>query len=71
MARVERFAERRAAQILHVGSYDDEGPVIAGLHQFIADQGGQLAGKHHEIYLSDWRKSCVEKLRTIIRQPFS
>ena len=70
LARVERFAEGRAAQMLHIGPYADEAPAIAGLHDFIAEQGGLLAGKHHEIYLSDARKTAPEKLRTIIRQPF-
>lgn len=67
--RVERFAEGTTAQVLHVGPYDDEGPVITALHEFIADQGYRLHGTHHEIYLSDPRKAHPSKLRTIIRQP--
>jgi hypothetical protein len=43
--------------------------VIASLHAFIAGQGRELAGKHHEIYLGDPRRSAPEKLKTIIRQP--
>ena len=39
------------------------------LHAFIAEQGRELAGKHHEIYLGDPRRSAPEKLKTIIRQP--
>ena len=70
LARVERFTEGRAAHVLHIGPYADEGPVIAGLHDFIAERGGRLTGRHHEIYLSDARKTAPEKLRTIIRQPF-
>ena len=69
--RVERFAEGHAAQVLHVGAYVDEGPTIESLHVFIAEQGGRLCGTHHEIYLSDPRKAAAEKLRTIIRQPFT
>ena len=71
LARVERFTEGRAAQILHIGSYADEAPTIASLHDFVTGQGGQLVGKHHEIYLSDSRKTAPDKLRTIIRQPFA
>jgi hypothetical protein len=67
--RLERFAEGLAAQVLHVGPYSAEGPVIASLHAFIAEQGRELAGKHHEIYLGDPRRSAPEKLKTIIRQP--
>jgi hypothetical protein len=69
--RFESFTEGRAAQLLHVGSYSDEGPNIQRLHDFIAGQGGKLSGKHHEIYLGDPRRSAPEKLKTIIRQPFT
>ncbi|MGF1595533.1 MAG: GyrI-like domain-containing protein [Acidimicrobiales bacterium] len=67
--RFETFAEGAAAQILHIGPYADEAADIETLHHFIADQGHALAGKHHEIYLSDARKTDPAKLRTIIRQP--
>src|SRR3712207_179013 len=49
--RLERYAEGRAAQVLHVGPYAAEGPTIARLHGFIAASGGRLTGTHHEIYL--------------------
>jgi hypothetical protein len=67
--RLERFAEGRAAQVLHVGSYDAEGPTIAKLHAFIAEQGLVPRGKHHEIYLNDPRRVGPARTRTIIRQP--
>jgi hypothetical protein len=70
-ARIEAFAEGTAAQILHVGSYSDETDNIAKLHRFIADNGYSLTGKHHEIYLSDPRRTEEAKLRTVIRQPFT
>ena len=38
-------------------------------HEFIPDNGLRMVGKHHEIYLSDFRKVAPEKLRTILRQP--
>jgi hypothetical protein len=65
------YHEGDAAQILHVGSYDTEGENIQKLHDNIHAAGYQLSGKHHEIYLSDPRKVVPEKLKTIIRQPFS
>ena len=68
--RLESFSRGRAAQILHRGPYDAERPTVEKLHSFIAEQGGRLSGKHHEIYLSDPRRCAPEKLRTIIRQPF-
>ncbi len=66
--RFERFAEGRAAQILHVGPFAEEGPTIERLHAFI-DEKGERAGKHHEIYLSDVRRAAPAKWKTIIRQP--
>jgi hypothetical protein len=67
--RLERYAEGRAAQVLHVGPYAAEGPTIERLHRFIAEQGYRLSGKHHEIYVGDPRRSAPERLRTILRQP--
>jgi hypothetical protein len=67
--RFETFHEGPSAQIMHTGPYAAEGPNIARLHEFIAAQGGALRGKHHEIYLSDFRRSAPEKLKTVIRQP--
>ncbi len=68
--RLESYHEGLSAQLMHIGPFADEGPNIQRLHAFIAEQGGTLAGKHHEIYMSDFRRTAPEKLRTIIRQPF-
>ena len=68
--RVETLDEGLCVQTLHIGSYDDEGPVLARLHdQFIPAHGLRMTGRHHEIYLSDPRRAAPEKLRTILRQP--
>lgn len=67
--RFEQMNEGTCAQILHIGPYNTEGPTIEKLHNFIAQQGYQLHGKHREIYLSDMRRTAPEKLKTIIRQP--
>jgi len=68
--RVETLDEGLSVQTLHVGSYDDEAPVLAELHDvFIPGAGLTMAGRHHEIYLSDARRTAPEKLRTILRQP--
>ena len=66
--RFEPFAEGKCAQILHIGSFTAEGPTVARLHAFI-DTLGKRFGKHHEIYLSDIRKTDPSKWKTIIRQP--
>ncbi|MBK9749253.1 MAG: GyrI-like domain-containing protein [Chloroflexi bacterium] len=67
--RLETYHEGLCAQILHIGPYAAEGPTIQRLHEFIAAQGKQPTGKHHEIYLGDPNKSAPDKLKTIIRQP--
>lgn len=68
--RLEPYHEGLSVQILHIGSFDDEGPTIAKLHQEYMPQNGlQENGKHHEIYLSDPRRVAPEKLKTILRQP--
>jgi len=65
----ESFHEGLSAQIMHIGSYSVEGPTIERLHNFIKENGYELKGKHHEIYLSDPRRSAPERMKTIIRQP--
>jgi hypothetical protein len=69
--RLETFREGLAVQVLHRGPFANEAPVIVELHEFIAAQGHQLRGKHHEIYLNDVTRTAPEKLRTILRQPFA
>lgn len=67
--RFERFDEGLSVQIMYIGPYAEEGPTIEKLHQYAREHGYSLAGKHHEIYLGDPRRSAPEKLKTIIRQP--
>ena len=66
--RLEVFHEGRAAQLLHVGPFSEEGPAIQRLNAFIEERS-RLRGKHHEIYLSDVRRAEPAKWRTILRQP--
>jgi hypothetical protein len=68
--RLEDYEEGLSVQIMHVGSYDDEGPVLRRLHEeFLPENGLTETGHHHEIYLSDPRKVPPEKLKTVLRQP--
>ena len=67
--RFESYHEGLSVQIMYVGAYADEGPTIARLHAFAEARGYRLRGKHHEIYLSDPRRTAPEKLKTVIRQP--
>ncbi len=68
--RLETLSEGRCVQTLHVGSFDDEAPVLARMHdEFIPGNGLRMVGTHHEIYLSDTRRTAPAKRRTILRQP--
>lgn len=68
--RFERFHEGLSAQLMHIGPFSGEGSNIRRIHDFIAASGHHLEGKHHEIYLSDFRRAAPEKLKTVIRQPY-
>jgi len=68
--RFESLSEETCAQTLHVGPFSEEGPTIEKVHEFIRARG-KLAGKHHEIYLSDIRKAAPEKWKTVVRQPMT
>lgn len=65
------YEEGKAAQILHIGPFSEEGPTVAKLHAFISDNQHRMNGKHHEIYLSDTRRGKPENWKTIIRQPIT
>ncbi len=68
--RLQKLHEGLSVQILHIGSYEDEGPVLHRMHhEFIPENAYEAIGRHHEIYLSDPRKVAPEKLRTVLRQP--
>jgi hypothetical protein len=68
--RLETLSEGRCVQTLHLGSFDEEGPVLEAMHHdVIPARGLQMTGMHHEIYLSDIRRTEPSKLRTILRQP--
>lgn len=66
-------AEGLCVQIVHNGSYDDEPATVAVMDEYISENGcvNDLGSErlHHEIYLSDPRKSPPEKWKTVIRHP--
>ena len=68
--RFEAFREGRAAQVMHVGPFSEEGPTIERIVRFIEERGGRMRGRHHEVYLSDFRRTAPERLKTIIRHPY-
>ncbi len=53
---------------MYIGPFADEGPTIETIHGYIESQGKVRTGKHHEIYLSDFRRVNPSKLKTIIHQ---
>ncbi len=67
--RFESYNEGLSAQIMHIGPYAEEATTIDMIYHFIKEKGYKFNGKHHEIYLSDPRRSAPEKLKTVIRQP--
>lgn len=68
--RFDSLTEGLSVQVLHIGPYDAEGPILSKLHnEYMPENNYVFNGKHHEIYLSDPRKSAPSKLRTILRQP--
>ena len=68
--RFEGYKEGLSAQIMHIGPFSEEGPTVDRVHAYIEDKGYEINGKHHEIYLSDFRRTKPERLKTVIRQPF-
>jgi hypothetical protein len=71
LVRFEPFKEGKAAQIIHIGPFSEEGPTIEKVHLFIEESGFRRVGKDHEIYLSDIRRAAPEKWKTIVREPMA
>jgi len=68
--RLRTLEEGKCVQILHLGPYDDETPTLDRLHrEYLPGHGLTFNGDHHEIYLSDPRRTTPEKLKTVLRQP--
>lgn len=64
------LSEGRCAQALHHGPYADEAPLLARLHdEWLGEHGLAMRGVHHEVYLSDPRRTAPDRLRTVLRQP--
>lgn len=65
--------EGLCVQIMHYGSYDDEPASVALMDEYLAENGYENDINdnrlHHEIYLSDPRKTAPDKCKTVIRHP--
>ena len=73
MAQLIKLNEGLCVQVMHIGPYDDEPATIAAMEQYVVDNGYAIDlndnRRHHEIYLSDPRKTAPEKFKTVIRHP--
>ena len=67
--RFEPFEEGLCMQIMHIGPYSEEPATIERLMGYAKENGYELNGKHHEIYIGDPRRSAPEKLKTVLRYP--
>lgn len=67
------ICEGLCVQCMHIGAYDDEPVTVALMEQFLQENGYMndfsAERMHHEIYLSDARRTAPEKLKTVIRHP--
>ena len=65
--------EGLCVQCMHTGPYDDEPATVEAMDRFLAENGyeNDLSDerRHHEIYLTDARRTAPEKLKTVIRHP--
>ena len=67
--RFEKMKEGKCVQILHIGPYSTESESIEKMKKLMEDRNLIKNGPHHEIYLSDPRRTAPEKMKTILRQP--
>lgn len=67
------YEEGLCVQCMHIGPYDDEPATVETMHRYMEEQGYVLditqQRFHHEIYLSDARRTAPEKLKTVVRHP--
>ncbi|WP_342332420.1 GyrI-like domain-containing protein [Pedobacter sp. FW305-3-2-15-E-R2A2] len=64
-----QMTEGKSVQMLHTGPFANEPETLQKMMEFIQLHKLERNGLHHEIYLSDFRKTAPEKLRTILREP--
>lgn len=73
MVKFLAYEEGLCVQCMHIGPYDDEPATIEAMHRFMEERGYELditqTRYHHEIYLSDARRTAPERLKTVVRHP--
>lgn len=68
---LEILENGKCVQMLHRGPYSEETRTIDLMHDFMKSRGLRPTGHHHEIYLSDPRKTAASQMKTILRQRVS
>ena len=67
------YGEGICVQCMHIGPYDDEPATVRAMHEYARQNGYAIditdTRYHHEIYLSDPRKTAPERLKTVVRHP--
>nr|WP_295873232.1 GyrI-like domain-containing protein [uncultured Chitinophaga sp.] len=66
---LKTMEEGKSVQMMHIGPFSEEPASLQQLDAFMHGHGLQMNGRHHEIYLSDFRKTAPERLKTILRHP--
>ncbi len=65
--------EGLCVQCMHIGPYDSEPETVDMMDRYVLENGYENdfsdTSKHHEIYLSDVRKTAPDKLKTVIKHP--
>lgn len=67
--KLQTFSEGRCVQVLHIGPYAEETPTVERLFAFAEENGFEVVGDHHEIYLGDPNRGDQSKLKTTLRYP--
>jgi len=69
LLRLEPLHEGLSVQIMHLGPYIEEPATLERMRTYAAANGYRLRNDHHEIYLSDPRRTAPGKLKTVLRHP--
>jgi hypothetical protein len=64
---LESFTEGKCVQVMHIGPYAEEPATVARMEAFASENGFEMAGRHHKIYLGNPLRADPAKLRTILR----
>ncbi|RDY26909.1 hypothetical protein CHL78_011270 [Romboutsia weinsteinii] len=62
------ISEGKCVQMMHIGSFDEEAKTFEVMTKFCEDNNLEIKSKvHREIYISDFRRTKTENLKTVLR----